>query len=310
MRVIGNLSGGTGSWAACKLAAQECGTDRLTLLFADTLIEDADLYRFLLESAADVLGVAPPGLLAKRAANLAPASREYMAERKDALRAIRRDAAAHFGGRLVWLADGRTPWEVFRDERFLGNSRADPCSKILKRRLLDCWVTENCDPPTTLSVVGLGWWERHRFEGRPGKPGLRQRMAERGWTFAAPLIDRRPTLDRHDILAWLDREGIDPPALTLEGFAHNNCGGGCVKAGQGHWLKLLTARPETFAAWEREEKDLRDLLGDVAMMAEARGGKKMPLPLAEFRRRVESKEELSLVGGAPCGCFAGDDEAD
>lgn len=46
--------------------------------------------------------------------------------------------------KLVRIADGRDIWQVFRDERFLGNSRVDPCSKILKRELADRWIAEHC----------------------------------------------------------------------------------------------------------------------------------------------------------------------
>lgn len=50
------FSGGKGSWAAAKLVAQRYGTEHLTLLFADTLMEDWDLYRFIEEAAANVGG--------------------------------------------------------------------------------------------------------------------------------------------------------------------------------------------------------------------------------------------------------------
>ena len=40
---------------------------------------------------------------------------------------------------LIKISDGRTPFEVFEDVRFLGNSRIDPCSRILKRDLLNKW---------------------------------------------------------------------------------------------------------------------------------------------------------------------------
>src|ERR1017187_4012260 len=43
------------------------------------------------------------------------------------------EAAANVGGRLVILNEGRTVWEGFRDVKFLGNARIDPCSRILKR---------------------------------------------------------------------------------------------------------------------------------------------------------------------------------
>jgi hypothetical protein len=50
------LSGGTGSWATGRRVVDRHGTEDVVLLFADTLAEDPDLYRFLDDSAAD-LGV-------------------------------------------------------------------------------------------------------------------------------------------------------------------------------------------------------------------------------------------------------------
>jgi hypothetical protein len=52
-RVV-QTSGGTGSWATARRIADQYGTDDLVLLFADTLAEDEDLYRFLNEAAADI----------------------------------------------------------------------------------------------------------------------------------------------------------------------------------------------------------------------------------------------------------------
>lgn len=48
------FSGGVCSWASAKLCAQKHGTDGMVLLFADTKMEDEDLYRFLDEAAANV----------------------------------------------------------------------------------------------------------------------------------------------------------------------------------------------------------------------------------------------------------------
>src|SRR5258708_11795632 len=116
------FSGGIGSWLAAKRVASKYGTDALTLLFTDTLIEDADLYRFLPEAASNI------------------------------------------GGQLVRIAEGRTPWEVFRDEKYLGNTRADPCSRILKRQMADRWLAKNCDPSYTTVYVGIDISEVHRYE--------------------------------------------------------------------------------------------------------------------------------------------------
>ena len=51
MQHVVMFSGGAGSWMTAKRVAEKHGTDNLILLFADTLIEDEDLYRFLDEAA-------------------------------------------------------------------------------------------------------------------------------------------------------------------------------------------------------------------------------------------------------------------
>src|ERR1700743_2722315 len=60
------------------------------------------------------------------------------------------EAAANVGVPVTVLMEGRNPWHVFFDERFLGNSRVDPCSKILKRQTADNWLIANCDPADTI----------------------------------------------------------------------------------------------------------------------------------------------------------------
>ena len=46
-RTAVNFSGGAASYVAAKLILDELGHDGVALVFADTLIEDEDLYRFL-----------------------------------------------------------------------------------------------------------------------------------------------------------------------------------------------------------------------------------------------------------------------
>lgn len=154
-------SGGIGSWCAARRVATEHGTADLVLLFTDTLGEDGDLYRVLIEGSAWLLGLDRPLELLRLAAELPPVRKER--ERVQALAALRAGAAELLPG-LTWLAEGRTIWDVFRDERFLGNSRVDPCSKILKREMADRWLAANCDPAETVIHVGIDWSEAHRFE--------------------------------------------------------------------------------------------------------------------------------------------------
>ncbi len=307
-RYVGMTSGGLGSWAACKLTAERFGTSNLSLVFADTLMESDGCYRFLCHGAGNIFGIEWPKPLTALLESIPPLDR--MPERKEHLGRLRSNAMRLIPG-LVWLADGRHVWEVYRAERFIGNSRVDPCSKILKRELMDRWCNENCTRPTTLRVVGLGWWERERFYGQPGNPkkaGLKARMAEKGWTFDAPLIDAK--LSKYEIATWAGHEGLDVSDSYEDGFEHDNCSGFCCKAGHAHFRRLLHQRRDVFLWNERQEQESRRSIGrdDITVLTERRDGKKLPLTMAEFRMREEAGESISLFGGEGCGCFAGSEE--
>jgi hypothetical protein len=208
------------------------------------------------------------------------------------------EAATNIGAPLVKIAEGRTPWEVFWDKRFLGNSRVDPCSQVLKRQMGDRWLTETHDPADTTVYVGIDWTEEERYTV------LRQRKAAIGWTYEAPMI-APPRLSKRDIFRNLQAVGIRPPRLYDLGFVHNNCGGFCVKAGHGHFATLLRTMPERYVYHEQKEQEIRALLGDVAIMADRTGDNiKKPLTMREFRERVQLagwQPDMFDLGG--CGCF-------
>lgn len=203
------------------------------------------------------------------------------------------EASANVGALLVRIADGRTPWDVFFDRRFLGNSRIDPCSETLKRKLADKWLLENCDPKDTVCYVGIDWTEQHRIE----------RLAPRKlpWIYEAPMCEP-PYLDKRGMLAWLKQEGIKPPRLYEMGFAHNNCGGFCVKAGQGHFANLLRTMPCRYAFHEEKEQEIRRFLGkDISIL---KGG----LTLKVLREKIESRKEIDMFEIGGCGCFIDETE--
>lgn len=264
MKHINMMSGGLFSWAAGRRIANRYGTENLIHLFTDTKIEDVDLYRFLPEAVADV------------------------------------------GGELIWITEGRTPWQVFNDEGMIGNTQADICSRILKREPADKWLAENCDPADTVIYVGIGWDEAHRFDGvnEQGNPvGAKHRYARMGWRCEAPMIDP-PYWSKDDLIAELRRERIVAPRLYAEGFPHNNCGGACVKAGQGQWAHLLRMRPHVYAEWEREETAFRERTGkDVAILRDRRGGNTTPWPLRDFREHIQRGGQFDLFEIGGCGCF-------
>lgn len=251
------FSGGAASWATAKRVSERAGTEDLILCFADTLMEDEDLYRFLDESAKKL------------------------------------------GGRLVRLVEGRDPWQVFYDGRFLGNSRADPCSRILKRELIRKWLDDNFDPKDTVIYLGFDWNEGHRFE--------RSQPYWSPWTVEAPLLDP-PYLTKQSMLGLLRIDGIRPPRLYDLGFPHNNCGGFCIKAGKAQFRHLLDRLPERYAYHEAKENELREYLGkDISILRDRTGGVTKPLTLTKFREMVQrpgrqlTLDERFEWGG--CGCM-------
>ncbi len=133
-------SGGITSWATARHVIAQHGTASTVLLFADTLIEDEDLYTF------------------------------------------NQQASAQLGVPITRVADGRDPWQVFEDKRWLGNTRIAQCSHVLKQEPCRAWLTDNTDPASTVVYVGIDWSETHRM------PSIND-----GW---APGPSTRPSLAR------------------------------------------------------------------------------------------------------------------
>jgi hypothetical protein len=250
-RISVQFSGGAASYVAAKLILEEFGHDGVALIFADTLIEDEDLYRFL------------------------------------------KDAEDRLQHPIIKIFEGRDPWSVFFDERMMGNSRVDPCSKILKRKLLDKWRVANCTPDCTL-VIGYDASEDFRFQP------LKERMS--------PVKVRAPLLEqgiwKEQAYAMVEADGLRLPRLYQMGFPHNNCGGFCVKAGQASFALLLEQLPERYAAHEAKEEEFRTFIGkDVSIMRDRRGGVSKPLTMRAFRERHQADPTLldrSDLGGCMC----------
>lgn len=251
------FSGGLGSWKTAKIVLERYGRKSTKLLFADTLIEDEDLYRFVDETAEKL------------------------------------------GAELIKIAEGRTPWQVFHDTRFLGNSRVGNCSKILKREFIHKWIKKRYKPDQCVIYLGIDAMESHRHE-----------RAAKWWdpyVLKSPLCEP-PFYSYGQIKEELEQDGIEIPRLYKMGFAHNNCGGFCVRSGQGQFAHLLKVMPERYAHHERKENELREYLGaDVSILRDRRDNTLKTLPLTEFRKRVRAKDsQLNLLEWGGCSCLVGD----
>ena len=298
-------SGGVGSWYAGTLVAREHGAANCRFLFTDTRSEDGDLYRFLVESVAATTG---------RSAACAALVRECRAIPeigapgfKDAVAAAQAQARDLLP-ELVRLSDGRDLWELFADEKMIGNTRVDICSRILKRDTGRKWIEARFAPADCVLYFGIDGSERGRFEGARDKTGIAGRWLP--YAARAPLCETGTT--KCEMLKECERQGLDPVAIYDEGFPHANCGGFCVKGGQGQFAHLLRTRPAFFAYNARREQEFRDQSGkDVAVLRDRRGGTTKPLPMFEFQRQIESGERVAdpRDWGKGCQCFTPDSEA-
>lgn len=211
------------------------------------------------------------------------------------------ETTKEIGGQFVRVADGRDPWEVFRDKRFIGNSRIAPCSHVLKQETARKWITENFKPDECILYLGIDWTEMHRTAA-PVKNWA-------PYTVKFPMCEE-PYLTKIEMLEMLDKTGIKRPRLYEMGFAHNNCGGFCVRAGQGHFAKLLEMMPERYAYHEQKEEEMRQYLGkDVSILKRIRNGVRENLTLRQLREDIESRrEEIDMLDIGGCGCFVQDED--
>lgn len=247
------FSGGLASWATAKRVVERHPNDAVRLIFADTLIEDPDLYRFL------------------------------------------REAAKSVGRELVWLKDGRTPWQVFDDVKMLGNSKADPCSRILKRELINNWREEHYTPGSCVSHIVYLWDEFHRLDR------VQERHAP--WRVESYMTEP-PYLSKPQIIEWARAEGLEPPRLSLMGFPHNNCGGFCIKAGHAQFAAWFRAFPEKYREAERLERAWQNKHGKPhTILRDRAGGESTPLSLREFRERLERGQSYDLFDWGGCACM-------
>ena len=151
--------------------------------------------------------------------------------------------------------------------------------------------------------LGIHYSERERLHGDSKKKG-----AAKNWLpyKASSVLDDPSCVGTMGMLEELERQGIKAPRLYSLGFSHNNCGGFCVRAGQGHFATLLETMPDRFAYHAQKEQELaKHLRKPVAMLRQQRKGTVFPLTLVELARDVNGCDRADIGG---CGCFVDSEE--
>lgn len=207
------------------------------------------------------------------------------------------ESSANVGGELIWLKDGRNPWDVFFEKRFI-NHRQSTCSIELKVKPCEKWIKEmSFDPADTVLYFGIGFEEIERLDAiaknwRPFKVDAPLCWDDFGWA------------DRQTIMTALQKEGLKRPRLYDMGFSHANCGGFCPKAGLGHYRILLDKMPNRYKSHEEKEQDFLNFLGrdDIGILRR----QNKAITLKQWREQIESEPvQLGLFdeGLGGCNCF-------
>jgi len=189
-------------------------------------------------------------------------------------------------------------WELFYLEQFQGNGRNAICSRIMKQKpgkALEAKLNlKNC--PITF---GFGKFEDERLKYiKKNRP-----------TASAPLIEHEQLWDKQELIQFTLSKGLNVPYLYKLGLAHNNCGGFCVKAGQGHYKKLLEANRELYLKHESKQEELIKHLPmeqqrSVGFIIVQRKNKRHYLTLRQFRKWIEAGKPVDIFDMGTCGCFS------
>lgn len=255
-------STGIGSWFTAKRVIDQHGPTNVTLLFADVKGDNDN---------------------------------PHLGEDPDNYRFLR-ESSDKFGAELVWLKGDKSIWDVYKQVRFIGNSRLAPCSHKLKQQPARNWLDDNCSPDDTIVYVGIDWTESHRMAA------IRRNYLP--YRAEAPLTEP-PFIDKTEMLSACREWGVEPPSMYGDNLPHANCGGFCVRAGQAQFRQLLRINRERYLFHENKEQELRDYLDkDVSILREKIDGTSIPITLRAFRERVDKQPSLfdeDDWGG--CGCF-------
>lgn len=151
--------------------------------------------------------------------------------------------------------------KVFLRERYMKGPHGAPCSKLLKRRLLDAWKQ-----PGDVMVLGYTAEETTRLDD------FRERNPDR--PVIAPLIERGLTKD--DCKAIILRAGIELPFMYRAGYSNANCPG-CVKGGEEYWRAVRVDFPEVFEARCQVQDELGPGSWFLRYRSGPRKGERFPL---------------------------------
>lgn len=137
--------------------------------------------------------------------------------------------------------------EVWRKKRFIVHQSGAPCSKALKREVLNAQ-----DQPGDTIVLG------YTADKRDAARLDRWIDANPGEHVLAPLIDAGMT--KRDCLEMVAAAGIELPRMYRLGYHNANCPG-CPKGGEGYWNKFPACRSRVTCGERPRSRLIRPVTG-------------------------------------------------
>lgn len=196
------------------------------------------------------------------------------------------DLSRYFDHPITVDSDGRSPEDLFREYRVLASSRMPFCTRILKAQRLQVFYEDG-----DVLVFGIDSREPERAKNLERIYSMVAIKTGKKCQLRFPLIEERVTRDQVD--EFIKSTGILEPQMYRLGFLHNNCSGGCVRAGKRQWKMLYEKLPEVYAERERVERELGELLGKKVSFLRGE-------TLEEFRGKIERKSLSSYYYDDTC----------
>lgn len=184
---------------------------------------------------------------------------------------------------ITVLADGRTPYEVAKDQSIIPNQKIAPCTFRLKIEIFTAYVQEQYKSENPTIHIGYDYTELHRI------PATEKNYQALGWKVDFPLLWKPYELRRYSDVVRHDW-GIEPPLMYALGYTHANCGGACVKQGMGDWIRTLINFPDRYKQAEEWEQEMRKhpKRMNYAILRDQTEARVRPLTLRELRGRYEA----------------------
>lgn len=174
------------------------------------------------------------------------------------------------------------PFDIFDLVDFVGNTRIDPCSRMLKRETIKNYIDTVYSPNNCVIAVGIHSDEIERAIE------IKRNWTNNGYDVVFPLEDVEKLDTQQEIDYMLNEYGVDMEMYRL-GFEHNNCHGACVKAGQKQWAMVYLYFPHVFAEWEsREQTWIENHEGKAyPFLRKTVNGEQGYMTLKQFRKYIE-----------------------